>query len=309
MKATFKCNNCHAYYPRDAYSKTQLKRKRKRKCKKCTMDILRGKKEFASQITNEPEKIETHIRIDGRMSEILSIYSTLSEQRSLLLVHSYIRKDESKYDFTMPIDLLNMLIRFLGGQDAWDKDYGCSPFIELPDNERSIIHKTTDGRFCTAFLSNIVSEGKHCWVFQITKMKLVDWSVIIGIYNVTQTDHLITQNYPFLTLKSGYCYFVKDARINDPDRPYSMRLSRAKNTHITDDGKSIITMIVDLDQKKINWKLNDEYQYDDCAFCNVVDGMYRAVVTLTQYDNNVQLISYQLTVELSSSLHHTMQLS
>eukprot|EP01084_Bolivina_argentea_P050268 92428_1 len=321
------CAKCGKSNPYSMYSKTQWKRRSNAICRRCVRQQHKTAKikiktininetqdvsvpvENPNESTNinsptnsnqkneKPPDVDAHSIqipiIPSEYSQIPSEYRAISAERNTLLGYGYISLNEKQYNITIPVDLILLLIRFLGGLDVWDKHYGCSPFIAFDSTQQSIIHKASNnGTFCSAYLSNLVKYGKHCWIFEIEKMRNKKWSIIIGIWNVfnehDEQNHLITQNYPFLTKHSGYCYFVYDRAVSNVNCPYQLGRKAEKKTQI-----DTVSMIVDLDHHTVNFKVNNELQYKQCPFNNIMDGMYRAVVTLTQKDNRVKLLSYQ----------------
>ena len=59
------------------------------------------------------------------------------------------------------------------------------------------------------------------------------------------------------------------------------------------DGNDMVDMTLDLDERTLNWSVNGMDICHDYAFDDIDEGMYRAVVVLTQHMNKIKLVSYQ----------------
>eukprot|EP01084_Bolivina_argentea_P070621 128413_1 len=220
-------------------------------------------------------------------------YIPLSVVDIVRLVNGYIRAKQNKHKISIPDDLINVLIRFAGGKDQWD--ITTMPLwtnILWSDQDTTIENQSYSGGFGNVYLSNIVKYGVHCWTFKILHIEQVAWSIIIGVYNKID-QQLIIETYPWIHKGTGYCYFVEDQAINDINTPFVTKpmISNA----LQYDTNDIITMTLDLNKRTINWKVNEK---DICnqyahAFENVIEGMYRAVVVMTQVRNKVKLVAYQ----------------
>lgn len=191
----------------------------------------------------------------------------------------------------IPDDLIRLLIRFAGGKDEWDNSLRIfNGYHMILTDEDTTIEWNYGGTFGNAFLSNILKYGRHCWTFQILHIEQIAWSIIIGVYNRIN-EVLITETYPWIHKDIGYCYFVEDQAINVVDTPY---LTKPVITNaLKYDGTDIVKMTLDLDEKKINWSVNNKDICEDYAFDEIVEGMYRAVVVLTKQRNKIKLVSYE----------------
>ena len=209
------------------------------------------------------------------------------DKKTKLLIHGYIRLIQQLFPkhipyYNIPIFINHICGIYLYQSEKWnEKQKGDSYII---DNDKKII--TQNGYTGSAFLSHVVSDGKHEWKFKLINYKSGNVGIGIVKHGVDKRmDYYLGQE-----ANTAYVYLVNSRTLNDHDGDVWMKEYGDKICEQND----IITIHLDLTKLTLSFSLNDKnygkaFDVDQCK--------YIAAVDLSKKGTQIQLLSYETSIK------------
>ena len=200
-----------------------------------------------------------------------------AEKRDDLTVYGYIRLIDS----FIPASIIILCFEFYHiPKDEWDKKLAKGLYNI---NKNTITH-ILDEEWCTAFLSNVVSENKHEWKLKIKKSYAVPASFIIGIYDVNSNVKDVIKTFIGNKPKSAYAWNNYTNEYNVDNKWIDIN-SYAIQVYQNE----IICIIVDFTDLSLSYLINGK----NCGKkFKIKKSKYRAAISTLFNGDQIELLQY-----------------
>eukprot|EP01083_Nonionella_stella_P176085 615170_1 len=215
----------------------------------------------------------------------LKKYSTI-KQKTKDLVNGYIRLSHSNTDIIPQCVHQICCIFFYTSFDEWNQNLisKSTYFTADPANE-SVLHHSGSNGLKSAFLTNIVDEGKHCWRFVIKKYS--SFNLMFGIWNLESDPEPKINAYMGSKGNTAYVFDFGYAELNKHDGSSVWTGANSYGTRCTEG--SIIDIRLDFDALTLSYTIN---KVDFGVAFNIKQGKYVFGVTSYSKDNCIVLEQY-----------------
>ena len=209
-----------------------------------------------------------------------------ADQKSNHLIFGFVREAqqllpvETYYNIPELISHICLVYYFL--MDFFDPNL-MHPSIEYADkdNKHCVIKKVM--KWGSAYLSNVVSSGKHHWKFKIEGKGAPE----IGIA-ADEDAQIVLDNMWFTQGGKGYSYITSHANLTDDNGDQDYGTAYGRECKAGD----VIDMFVDFEANTIRYHVNGK-DYG-IAFKNIKPGKYRAATAMgTTIGNKLRLLEYE----------------
>ena len=202
-------------------------------------------------------------------------------------VFGYLRKMEKEYSIEIPMMIYQICTLFCIMRDEWDSKWTHDSYLIINDKKLKLTKRITSA---TAFLSQIVDQGIHCWKFKIIEYGSPGSDSFRFAIVVNDEASLPTIRSTALGCVSHTTYAWEagfNARLIDHDDGMRWGDSYGKKCQQND----IVSMNLDFTKAILSFGINEESFGGAFAIC--VDKTYRAAVDMDGENDEVELISYE----------------
>lgn len=218
----------------------------------------------------------------------LKQYESINQQTKDL-VNGWIRLNTLKNKDKLIPKCVNQIccIFFCVTSDVWNMELMSEVFTTDPNNDKLLHHSGVTG-LRSAFLTNIVSFGKHCWTFKI--INYGPYNLMFGIWNLESLvpTKAALDTYIGSVANTAYVFDFGFAELNIYDtNSWTGAYTYGQQCEIG----SIIKMNLNMDDLTLSYCINDK-DYG-IAFQHIENTKYSAIITSFANQNCVELIKYE----------------
>ena len=214
----------------------------------------------------------------------LRIYEII-DQNWKDLVNGWIRLNKSHKHIPKCVNQICCIFYFVQW-DEWNKSLMSKVFTLDKNNDKMLCHSGKSG-LNTAFMTNIVSEGKHCWTFKV--IKYVGCNLMFGIYyaNLQRSNALTT--YIGSMENTAYAFDFGYGELNIHKRRGEW-IKYGIDINYLETEQAEIEMRLDLNNLTLSYTINN---FDYGVAFKVKRAKYCAAFTSFYSENSVELLKYQ----------------
>ena len=210
-----------------------------------------------------------------------------ADKKSRQLIFGFVREaqellpDDTYYNIPELISHICLVYYFL--MDFFDPKL-MHKSIEYAEEGNKYCVVKNDSEWRSAYLSNVVSSGKHRWQFKIEGNGCPE----IGIAHEEVTEYDLKYKICFTQEGTGYSYITADAQLTNDEGNVDRHSEYGKKCGKGD----VIDMFVDFNANTISYHVNGK-DYG-IAFKNIKPGKYRAATTMgPTKEYKLRLLQYE----------------
>lgn len=209
-------------------------------------------------------------------------------------VFGYIRRIEIDHVIEIPMIVYQICALFCMIYDEWDRKYSPDTYIIT---DQTNIKRTPEFSITTAFLTNVVNEGIHCWKFEIIEFTRPGRdSFRFGIVMNDENKIKEVSDYWFgatpntaYVWDSGYNSALMEHKYNSWGKKYGRKCVKG----------DIVLIHLDFNELALSFGINDEKF--DVAYTIKSEEKYRVAIQMEGANDELELISYQQNIPWDGS--------
>ena len=201
-----------------------------------------------------------------------------------ITVSGYIHTLESKHSQQIPEQIILLCMLFYGNDcDEWNVSF-IGNGLESKDRTLSAIPISGIEKAGSAYGKRVIKSGRFSWRFRIESMDMMGRGnkPMVGIWRVNFIDNPPLDTFFTKGKEQGYGFAPLGPKLSS----YNSGYTADEYGVVAEDGDTV-TMIIDLDQLSLCWKINDK-SYGKSH--DIIKDTYRAAVYMANSEKIVEIV-------------------